>query len=115
MKNVLAFLTVLKSRDGYLQNLIKAITEKKCVRRNAANLEFFSKTVAGTLPNEERFGDFDCFEVSRWLFRKLDKNNYGKKCVRRNAVNLEFFSKIAAGTFPNEEAFGVFDCFEVSR
>ena len=85
------------------------------MKRIAANLEFFCKTASDTLPNEETFGVFDCFEVSRCASSKLDKNNYGKKCVRRNAVNLEFFSKIAAGTFPNEEAFGVFDCFEVSR
>ena len=65
MKKLLVFLTVLKSRDDHLRNLMKTITEKKFVRRNAANLEIFSKIAADTLPNEERVGVFDCFEVSR--------------------------------------------------
>ena len=76
MKNLLAFLTVfsvLKSRDGHLRSLTKSITDKKCVGRNATNLDFFNKPAADTLPNEERFGVFDCFEVSRWPSSKLDK------------------------------------------
>jgi len=33
-------------------------------------INFFRKTVAGTLPKEERLGVFDCFEGSRWLYSK---------------------------------------------
>ena len=68
MKIVLAFLTVLKSRDGHLRNLIKEPQKKLLdeMRLNAPNLKLFVKTAAGTLPDEERLDVFDCFEVSRW-------------------------------------------------
>jgi len=71
MKSVLAFLIVLKSRYGYVRNL-KNNNRKNFVRRNAPNIKFSGKIVSDTLPNEERFGVFDCFEVSHWPDSRLE-------------------------------------------
>jgi len=63
-KNVLAILVDLKFRDGHIRNK-KNITEKN-VTNEMLQTYFFAKVAVGTLPNEECFEVFDCFEVLRW-------------------------------------------------
>ena len=111
MKNLLAFLVLLKFRDGPIRKL-KNNYREKCDRRNEPNLVFFAKL----LPTPSQIKNVLAVLKSRDShIRNLKKEMQKKKCDTRNAPNLSIYRKTVADTLSNKERFDVFGCFEVSR
>ena len=72
-------------------------------------INFFRKTVAGTLPKEERLGVFDCFEGSRWLYSKQKEQI--QKIVLNEFAKLQIFAENCTRHAPNWKVFRRFWLF----
>ena len=97
MKNALAFLIVLKSRNGYLRNL-NSNYRKKCDKQNAPNLKIFGKTTVGTLPNQERFSLFTVLKSRDVHVRNLQKRITEKNVTDEIFQTLTFLAKLLPAT-----------------